>query len=275
MADLVVLIVDDCPQDIKDLTQTIRTAYEDSGCRMDIKSASTTAELYEALAKRRFDLVFMDVSFSAEGGSDSEGLDAIRVLGSHYPDLPVIIVTGHYGDKIKEVVREFWGETTVCDILDKGTYTHNDVWYAIERARSQRETTVPTDVVANTESSDTRSNIALRLLAEVLSAVAAPLELSQSAAEDLLALWGRDAARFCKAVKLIVQLSTLQLPSEGSRDIESMPGVWEKHVGDFRVYFTAQEPPRLLRITAKGEQKATIRWLRKSYCQLPLGLPQR
>jgi len=61
-------------------------------------------------------------------------------------------------------------------------------------------------------------------------------------------------------------LSTLQRPSEGSFDIKAVPGVWEKHVGDFRVYFTAQEPPHVLRITAKGEQKASIRWLRKNHC---------
>lgn len=81
-----ILIVDD-EDDIRGLIQGI---LEDEGYKTRGANGSDTA--YEALAKKRPDLVILDIWLQ---GSADDGIKILENIVAQYPDLPVIMISGH------------------------------------------------------------------------------------------------------------------------------------------------------------------------------------
>lgn len=69
------------------IRRTLRAVLEDDG--HETGEASNAAEAFEALEKRRWDAVLLDLTMPGE-----HGLDALVRIREHSPDTAVIIVSG-------------------------------------------------------------------------------------------------------------------------------------------------------------------------------------
>ena len=78
-----VLTVDDDPA----IRRQLRGVLEDEG--HETGEAANAAEAYEALDKRRWDAVLLDLTMPGE-----HGLDALVRIREHSPDIAVVIVSG-------------------------------------------------------------------------------------------------------------------------------------------------------------------------------------
>ena len=81
-----ILIVDD-EADIRELISGI---LSDEG--YEVRSATNSTEVFHALHSRLPRLVILDVWLQ---GSPRDGLDILKTIKADYPDLPVVIISGH------------------------------------------------------------------------------------------------------------------------------------------------------------------------------------
>src|SRR5690625_2983332 len=65
-----------------------------SGEGYAVETAASPAEVRAALARRRYDAVFLDLNFQADTTSGREGLALLADIREREPDLPVIVLTG-------------------------------------------------------------------------------------------------------------------------------------------------------------------------------------
>src|SRR5699024_1239476 len=64
-----------------------------SGEGYAVETAASPAEVRAALARRRYDAVFLDLNFQADTTSGREGLALLADIREREPDLPVIVLT--------------------------------------------------------------------------------------------------------------------------------------------------------------------------------------
>ncbi|MTI64652.1 sigma-54 dependent transcriptional regulator [Methylophaga sp.] len=78
------LVIDDEPDILELLTMTL------SGMSIDCVTAENLAQAHEALKRHKFDLCFTDMRLP-----DGNGLDFVKTLQKHWPELPVAVITAH------------------------------------------------------------------------------------------------------------------------------------------------------------------------------------
>ena len=126
-----VLFVDDVPLDRAALRRVVTSEFPESA----IIEAGNADEMWAKLDKR-CDLLFQDISLQPiDGVVDSEGIRLLYDVIETYPSLPVIIVSGHMGEKWKDVfdLQKQHGSPLI-DVLDKVSYNSQSVVNSIETA---------------------------------------------------------------------------------------------------------------------------------------------
>ena len=78
------LVIDDEPDILELLTMTL------SGMSIDCVTAETLAQAEQALKQHKFDLCLTDMRLP-----DGNGLDFVKSLQQHHPELPVAVITAH------------------------------------------------------------------------------------------------------------------------------------------------------------------------------------
>ena len=87
-----VLVVDDSPSDLR----LIRELIDDAGLGgLEVCCASTLGEARRSLTNGQVDCVLLDLSLP-----DAVGLEAVAVLATAAPDVPLIVVSGHPADSL-------------------------------------------------------------------------------------------------------------------------------------------------------------------------------
>ena len=87
---LYVLMVEDSEDDVLLLHRQLQSA----GYSVELQRVDTQPDLASALARQRWDIVFSDFSMP-----DFNGLEALKTVREHDPDLPFIIVSGTIGEE--------------------------------------------------------------------------------------------------------------------------------------------------------------------------------
>ena len=255
-----ILIVDDDQLDRQNLIHRVHKAYEDTGTRIDIRQAASVEDMHGKLAHSRYDAVFLDVCLT---GDDSAGLEVARDLMVSYPNIPLIIITGHYQDKIKQAVDRYWSEARICGILDKLDYQDQDLFDAIEKAFGFAQDK-PNEIQ---QYEPPKAESSLRsLLKLTLEGLTPRLVLPHSGLDDLIHLALYNPADYRVAFGGLQKLNEQQNPTQGARRIYAVDcGVWEKKINGLRIYFQVGDGrAQVLRLTPKDKQDETIEWLKKS-----------
>ncbi len=127
-----VVIVDDSDLDRASLRGALKKLLSDT----EVAEAATVSEMYGCLS-RPCELLFQDVSLEPRDGViDSTGLAAIYDVIDTYPDVPIVIVTGHVIEKADELIQGALDCRAVVGFLNKDTYSSDDVRDAVEKARA-------------------------------------------------------------------------------------------------------------------------------------------
>lgn len=82
------LIADDQPDVAKALRLLLRDAWYQT------EAVTSPAAVLEAISKRDFDLVLMDLNYARDTTSGQEGLDLITKIRKLDSNLPVVVLTG-------------------------------------------------------------------------------------------------------------------------------------------------------------------------------------
>src|SRR5438270_25709 len=85
------LLLEDDPND----TELIRRALESQWPDCELARVDTRSAYEKALSEKKFDLVLCDYCLPGFGG-----LEALAHAREHFPDLPVIFVSGGIGEEI-------------------------------------------------------------------------------------------------------------------------------------------------------------------------------
>lgn len=126
-----ILILDDDPLDADNL----RLCLEDVVPSGKVHHIEAYRHLSGALLSLRSPIVFTDIVLDEdEGDLAKDGLDAISWIQQHYPNVPYVIVTGHYVEKVKEIVGQHLHDPQIAGILDKADYTSSDILAALAKA---------------------------------------------------------------------------------------------------------------------------------------------
>ena len=77
-------------EDEADIRAMISGILEDEG--YDVREAATSSDALAAVKSRKPDLVVLDVWLK---GSDMDGIELLSELKGRYPNMPVIVISGH------------------------------------------------------------------------------------------------------------------------------------------------------------------------------------
>ena len=77
-------------EDEADIRAMISGILEDEGS--DVREAATSSDALAAVKSRKPDLVVLDVWLK---GSDMDGIELLSELKGRYPNMPVIVISGH------------------------------------------------------------------------------------------------------------------------------------------------------------------------------------
>ncbi|MCB1487227.1 MAG: EAL domain-containing protein [Bauldia sp.] len=133
---LSVLLIEDNPGDRRLTEIALAEAASDAELSCRVQSSGTLAEGLAQLADSDspVDAVLLDI-----GLPDAVGLDGLQAIRSGYPDLPVVVLTGH--SDVDMATRAL--NVGASDYLEKGEVRPRPllraIRYAIERKRSERE----------------------------------------------------------------------------------------------------------------------------------------
>jgi len=100
----------------------------------DTEVCDSLENAFRLLSQNNFDVVLLDLNLQ-----DSTGLDTLRKMNHHFPDLPIVVNTGAYQDDLGlKAVR-----CGAQDYLIKGKYLPyglaKALYYAIERKKAEKE----------------------------------------------------------------------------------------------------------------------------------------
>lgn len=117
-----ILIVDDSELDRK----SIRKVFAKVTPNAEISEAPNIGVMYHLLGPD-VDLLVQDISFEKNSEPDSTGLNALYDVVEYYSGLPIVIITGHYFDKVKEFHSGYlWRKNNIIGYHDKSTFSKLD-----------------------------------------------------------------------------------------------------------------------------------------------------
>lgn len=124
-----ILLLEDNPGDARLLREALAESRESN---FELTYSETVAECLESLHNNKPDVILSDL-----GLPDSEGLDAVRVVHSAAPDVPIVVLTAL--DDERAAVQSL--QEGAQDYLVKGRIDGDSLWqavrYAMERQRVQ------------------------------------------------------------------------------------------------------------------------------------------
>lgn len=120
-----VLLVDDRPDEIKDILQQLRGRFE-------LVVANTTTDA-RSLISTAVDAVILDVRLDADNAENREGLSLLAEIRRDFPFIPVVMLSGL--GAVSAAVEAM--KTGAVDFLDKSTVSTQEVVRAVRRAISQ------------------------------------------------------------------------------------------------------------------------------------------
>lgn len=132
-----VAIIDDEEVDHRMLESMLKREFPESECHHYYGDRNPCEEL-EAIQP---DIIFQDISISGDNiAPNSEGLKLLKDYSVLLPEIPVVIISGHVIQKISEIISEHLGrDPQLVHILDKASYTGEDLRQAVSKGREFRE----------------------------------------------------------------------------------------------------------------------------------------
>src|ERR1700722_9154506 len=124
-----ILVVDD----ETDIRLLIKGILNDEG--LLVREAGNSDETFNAIKQRRPNLVILDIWLQ---GSKKDGMEILKDIRSDYPDLPVIMISGH--GNIQTAVEAI--KIGAYDFIEKPFKTDRlvlQVQHALEAAKLRRE----------------------------------------------------------------------------------------------------------------------------------------
>ena len=109
---LSIIIVEDSPDD----AELIDLALRNGGLSVDWERVETAAELHNALANRRWDVIISDFSLPSFGAGS-----ALEIVRKFDPDLPFIVVSGTIGEEMAVELMRFYNPHPVLVQLVTGS----------------------------------------------------------------------------------------------------------------------------------------------------------
>jgi signal transduction histidine kinase len=121
---LKILLIEDNPGDVRLICEALSMSRNG----VEVKQAGTLADGIKALEENQFDAVLLDLSLP-----DSSGLNTLASLCKHFPNIPILVLTGIDNEEIATKIIETGGQ----DFLVKGQVDSNillrSIRYAIDR----------------------------------------------------------------------------------------------------------------------------------------------
>jgi CheY-like chemotaxis protein len=131
VADISMLIVEDNPGDAELIKEYLRA---DRPGQYHIEEASTMYGALATLAREHIDLVLLDLRLP-----DSNGLDTVRTVISHFPQVVIVILTGLQDEQVALQAVRYGAQ----DYLEKNQLTpallRRSITYSLERKKAMRE----------------------------------------------------------------------------------------------------------------------------------------
>jgi diguanylate cyclase (GGDEF)-like protein len=128
--ELRVLFVEDDPSDAFLIQHMLRSVYPDPA---EIVHVYSEAEALKAASSQRFDVCLLDFSLQ-----DSSGLSTLRHLSHRFPDLPVVVITGHANDATGRATVMAGAQDYLGKEFAGGPMLRRAMDYAIARKRRER-----------------------------------------------------------------------------------------------------------------------------------------
>lgn len=117
-----ILIVDDSELD----RRSIKKVFLKTAPNAKICEAPNIGTMYHLLGPD-VDLLIQDISFVENEEQDSSGLNALYDVMEFYSGLPIVIITGHFFDKVKEFqATNLWRKSKFLGYYDKLTLSNGD-----------------------------------------------------------------------------------------------------------------------------------------------------
>ncbi len=130
-----VLIIDDDKISCKDIEASLRQIYNRD--EINIYSALNYEQAQKIIYSHRIDIdiLFIDIVLNSDD-IVSNGLDIIEEILMSRKNLPFIVISGFYFEKIRETNRKLLGLEQYVGFLDKSDYNEDDILDVINKALS-------------------------------------------------------------------------------------------------------------------------------------------
>jgi len=119
-----ILIIDDQAEDCKDIERAIRKVYEEGDVRIFVAYSYLDALAIIYNQKISITVMFIDVVL---GDEEKNGISIAEEIFAYRQDLPFVIISGYYFEKVKEVNSRLLGLEQYIGFLDKSEYMPDDI----------------------------------------------------------------------------------------------------------------------------------------------------
>lgn len=131
-ADMLLLVVEDNPSDVAWLRDRLRRAP--SGESIDVHHAPTLEQAFDRLSQGGVDVVLLDLNLP-----DATGLETLRKVGTRFPEVPVVVLTGVHNEEAGLAAVNCGAEDFLVKGEVEGGQVARSLRYAAERHRALRE----------------------------------------------------------------------------------------------------------------------------------------
>src|SRR5262249_1940026 len=201
------LIADDQP----DVVVALRLLLKAAGYQTE--AATSPTAVLEAIKRRRFDVVLIDLNYARDTTSGQEGLDLITRIQAEDRSLPIVVMTAWGSidlavEAMRRGVRDFvqkpWENSKLLDTLrsqvEKGQIERRRYFFEAEKKMLAKEVNEATDlqILLNLIADHIRQSLRSRSVV-VLTTGDHPYGASSVAENRQTQAWGRNTGRLYKA----------------------------------------------------------------------------
>ena len=126
-----ILVVDDSPGDQQLMELHLERIFSTG---VYITPAKSLKEAQEALIAARFSAVLLDL-----GLPDSNGIETVKTLKKHTPDVPLVVVTGNHDPQLGQEAISYGAEEFISKSNMNGEMLESALRHAIERHRANQQ----------------------------------------------------------------------------------------------------------------------------------------